>query len=60
MKSNVDAASADPPLQSGSVPACEGLYLNLKEGADAPISEFTPLDIEALLQQAKERQGKQG
>lgn len=33
----------------------EELFQTLKEGAEAPLSEFVPLDVEAVIQDAKQR-----
>jgi Arc/MetJ-type ribon-helix-helix transcriptional regulator len=33
----------------------EGLYQVLKEGAEAPLSDFVPLDIESAIQEGKAR-----
>jgi antitoxin ParD1/3/4 len=34
---------------------CDSLYQELKVGADAPLGDFIPLDVEAIITDAKKR-----
>lgn len=37
----------------------ESLFRHLKEAAEAPLSEFVPLDVEAVIRAGKKRRGLQ-